>query len=100
MRRFNLNRLDDETGISGKGIVTEGYQFNSGICVMKWLTGTSSVAVYASIDDLVIIHGHNGKTVVEWDSEEINREDLPLWAQDPIGFFEAELTLDSHDGSN
>ncbi len=97
MRRFHLNRLDDETGISGKGIVTEGYQFNSGICVMKWLTGTSSVAIYANIDHVVIIHGHNGKTVVEWDEAEVSTDDLPLWATNPIGFYEEELTLDSEE---
>lgn len=94
MRRFHLNRVDDETGISGEGIVTEGYQFNSGICVMKWLTSTSSVGVYANIEHVVIIHGHNGKTVVEWNDGEISREDVPLWAADPIGYFENELTLD------
>lgn len=69
MRRFNLRRLEDETGISGTGIVTEGVQFSNGNCVMRWLTTTTSVAFYNSIEDVVLIHGHNGRTVVEWIDE-------------------------------
>jgi hypothetical protein len=66
MRRFHLKRLEDETGISGTGIVTDGIQFDDGTVVMKWNTDTTSVAAYASIEDVIIIHGHGGKTVVEW----------------------------------
>ena len=69
MRRFNLRRLEDETGISGTGVVTEGVQFSNGTCVMRWLTDTTSTAFYNSIEDVVIIHGHQGKTVVEWVDE-------------------------------
>ena len=70
MRRFNLRRLDDETGISGVGIVTEGIQFTDGSCAMRWMTSTSSVCFYKSIEDVIIIHGHGGKTVVEWQDDE------------------------------
>lgn len=70
MRRFNLRRLDDETGISGVGIVTEGVQFTDGSCAMRWMTSTSSVCFYKSIEDVIIIHGHGGKTVVEWQDDE------------------------------
>ena len=66
MRRFHLRRLEDETGVSGTGIITEGIEFSDGSCAMRWLTNTSSVAIYANIEDLMIIHGHNGNTVVEW----------------------------------
>jgi len=70
VRRFNLRRLDDETGISGVGIVTEGVQFTDGSCAMRWMTSTSSVCFYKSIEDVIIIHGHGGKTVVEWQDDE------------------------------
>jgi len=70
LRRFNLRRLDDETGISGVGIVTEGIQFTDGSCAMRWMTSTSSVCFYKSIEDVIIIHGHGGKTVVEWQDDE------------------------------
>lgn len=66
MKRFNLFRKEDETGISGTGVVAEGIQFSGGKCAMNWLTAVSSVAVYDSIDDLEKIHGHDGKTVVVW----------------------------------
>jgi hypothetical protein len=37
---------------------------------MSWNTGTTSVAVYRNMEDVIIIHGHNGKTVVEWVEDE------------------------------
>ena len=66
MRRFHLNRLDDETGISGTGIVTNGIEFNDGTVVMSWNTDTTSLALYRNIDEVIEIHGHGGKTVVEY----------------------------------
>ncbi len=66
MKRFNLHRFEDETGISGTGVVSEGIEFTNGKCAMNWITSVSSVAVYDSIDDLEKIHGHDGKTVVVW----------------------------------
>lgn len=66
MRRFVLNRSEDETGVSGVGTVAAGVQFPDGTVVMRWLTVTSSTAVYGSVDDVVTIHGHGGKTVIEW----------------------------------
>jgi hypothetical protein len=70
VRRFNLRRLADATGISGTGLVTEGIQFTDGSCVMRWMTSTSSVCFYKSIEDVIIIHGHGGMTVVEWQDDE------------------------------
>jgi hypothetical protein len=66
MRRFHLIRFEDETGISGEGTVVEGVQFLDGSIAMRWLTDTSSVGIYKCIEDVEIIHGHNGKTKVVW----------------------------------
>jgi len=66
MRRFNLVRLEDETGISGTGLITEGVEFSDGTCIMRWLTDTSSIAYYASAEDVIAIHGHAGKTILQW----------------------------------
>jgi len=66
MRLFHLFRREDVTGISGVGIIAEGVQFTDGTCVMRWKTNTTSTAVYNSITDLEVIHGHNGATVVLW----------------------------------
>lgn len=66
MRTFVLNRLEDETGISGTGIIAEGVQFSDGKCVLSWLTEVNSVGVYDSINNIIAIHGHDGKTEIEW----------------------------------
>jgi hypothetical protein len=67
MKRFFLDRLEDETGVSGSGLVAEGVEFWDGTVAMRWRTGTSSTAVYENIGDVETIHGHNGKTVVRWE---------------------------------
>ena len=48
MRTFILNRLEDESGISGTGIVAEGIQFSTGKCAIGWCSDSevNSVAVY------------------------------------------------------
>jgi len=66
MRRFVLNRLVDETGISGTGIVAEGIEFENGKCVLSWLTQPSSIVVHENMENVVKIHGHVGKTQIEW----------------------------------
>lgn len=66
MRRFELVRLVDITGVSGTGPVAEGVQFGDGTCALRWRTVTGSTAVYASVADLETIHGHGGQTVIEW----------------------------------
>ena len=63
-KRFLLVRNDDETGISGTGVVAEGVEFANGRCVLGWLTPTSSINIYNNLEELVEIHGHEGRTVV------------------------------------
>lgn len=62
IKNFYLKRNEDESGVSGTGIVAVGVILPSGHCVLEWLTFTSSIAIYKSINDLIEIHGHNGKT--------------------------------------
>lgn len=60
---FYLKRKEDETGISGTGIIALGAEFYpSGVCVLKWLTPTSSLGIYDNKNELIEIHGHEGKT--------------------------------------
>jgi hypothetical protein len=63
---FTLIRHEDETGVSGTGTVAEGVEFTDGTCVIRWLTATSSTGIYHSIKEVEILHGHNGRTTVEW----------------------------------
>ncbi len=66
LRRFNLQRNEDFSGISGTGRVAEGVQFSDGSCVMRWKSELSSTAIYGSADELETIHGHEGRTRIVW----------------------------------
>jgi hypothetical protein len=82
MKRFHLVRNEDETGISGTGVVTDGIEFDDGSVVMKWNTDTTSLALYKSMEDVITIHGHGGKTVVQYTDEDFHvwpefLQDLP-----------------------
>ena len=63
-KHFYLKRIEDESGVSGTGIVAVGVILPSGHCVLEWLTFTSSIAIYKNIADVEEIHGHGGKTQV------------------------------------
>lgn len=64
MRNFHLMRSEDISGVSGIGSVAEGVEFSDGTAVIRWTTKFRSWAVYASMEDLLAIHGHNGATIV------------------------------------
>ena len=64
MQNFWLIRLEDETGISGTGVVAEGVQFANGKCAISWLTELTSIAIYDNIETVEKVHGHNGKTII------------------------------------
>jgi hypothetical protein len=65
MINFALHRSEDVSGISGTGRVAEGVLFGNGKVVLGWAT-TSSVEVFDSIEDVIKIHGHEGRTKVIW----------------------------------
>jgi hypothetical protein len=64
MKMFILNRLIDDSGVSGTGIIAEGVQFDDGRCVLRWKTSKSSIAIYNNIQDLKDIHGHGNHTII------------------------------------
>lgn len=65
-KRFKLVRVEDESGVSGIGEVAYGVMFDDRTAALHWNTTTSSTTVYKDIDDVVFIHGHEGKTQLEW----------------------------------
>jgi len=67
MRTFELHRDEDETGISGTGVVAEGIQFSDGQVALRWQVGDHrSTVVWDDVADVIAIHGHNGKTRIVW----------------------------------
>ncbi|CAB4196977.1 hypothetical protein UFOVP1290_497 [uncultured Caudovirales phage] len=75
LRRFHFDRVEDVSGISGTGRVAEGCLFlDTGEAVVHWLGAHSSINVYRCIQDVIDVHGHQGKTNIIWDDpiEEIN----------------------------
>lgn len=64
---FHLVRDIDPSGTSGLGIVAEGCEFESGVCALSWLTRPTSIGIYGSADEMMIIHGHGGQTRLEYD---------------------------------
>lgn len=66
MKTFQLHRDTDVSGISGTGIVTDGVVFPDGTVAMRWRSETPSTVLYASIEDVELIHSHNGATRIVW----------------------------------
>jgi hypothetical protein len=69
MRRFELHRDEDATGVSGTGVVAEGVLYYNGWCSMMWKTSVFSLVTYPDIQSVETIHGHNGKTRIVWVDE-------------------------------
>lgn len=67
MRRFHFERLEDQSGVSGCGIVAEGVVFSNGKVALEWLSNRASMAFYDSLSDVEHIHGHSGKTKIIFD---------------------------------
>lgn len=66
LRPFFLYRADDVSGMSGTGVVAVGTVLPSGRAVMEWQSRWPTVTVFRSVEDIVRIHGHGGKTVLCW----------------------------------
>jgi hypothetical protein len=90
-RIFKLMRDTDVSGVSGAGHVADGVVFGDGTTVLRWRSEHRSTAVYASLEDAVAIHGHNGATrfdfgdernlkLVTEEPEAHHREQEELWA--------------------
>lgn len=66
MRRFYLDRVEDESGVSGTGKVAEGTEFSNGLVALTWRRSLTSMSWFQSIADCMAIHGHEGKTRLVW----------------------------------
>jgi hypothetical protein len=70
---FFLTRLEDVSGVSGTGRVAEGAVFSNGRVALVWISAPSipTMTFYDSIEDVERIHGHEGRTVIEWQNADI-----------------------------
>jgi hypothetical protein len=70
MKTYYLRRHEDVSGTSGCGRVAQVAEFDDGAAVLHWTSGAnasgvSSTEVFASISDLLRVHGHEGRSVLE-----------------------------------
>lgn len=68
IRRFELVRHHDVTGLSGVGVVCWGVQFPDGRVATRWDAhgGPAQTCAWDCVGDVVAVHGHDGKTTVRW----------------------------------
>ena len=65
-RLFVLDRMEDETGQSGTGVVAQGIEFGDGAAALVWQTELPSMVTYPNIKRVEKIHGHGGRTVIRF----------------------------------
>lgn len=70
MKTFKLIRNEDLTGVSGTGEVAEGVIFYNGWVSMVWKTTINSLVFYPSIENVIKIHGHDGRTTIAYDNRD------------------------------
>lgn len=67
MRRFELHREHDVSGVSGVGVVAEGVEFSDGHAAVRWVTGEHrSTVAWDDVESVEVIHGHGGATKIVW----------------------------------
>lgn len=68
MRRFELHRTTDVSGISGTGIVAEGVAFTDGTVALRWKTEWPTSVVFhdRGVEAVRAVHGHGGATRIVW----------------------------------
>lgn len=63
IRRYNLERDRDVTGVSGTGVVVaEAAVFGDGTTVIRWLGDHRSTVVWADLESAKRVHGYDGAT--------------------------------------
>lgn len=82
VRRFELHRDQDVSGVSGTGVVADGVQhpdpmvlefpdgsrleLPAGWCRIRWRGDYQSTVLWESVDDAMAVHGHHGSTRLVW----------------------------------
>ncbi len=67
VRVGKLVRHEDVHGVSGTGDhKADVFEASDGTCIVVWLGLDGSTVVYRSIKNAENVHGHGGKTDIEW----------------------------------
>lgn len=82
MRRFELHRDVDVSGVSGTGVVADGACYDlawaftfpdsettvlpAGWCVIRWRGQYRSTVLWSSVEDAMAVHGHHGSARLVW----------------------------------
>ena len=85
---FYLVRIEDETGVSGTGIVAEGVRWTDGSCSLRFVSRTPGFINFEGVpEDAEIqragerhvrtVHGHRGKTKLVWAEDEEEKPAAP-----------------------
>tara|TARA_R110000824_G_scaffold152806_10_gene324131 strand:+ start:300 stop:650 length:351 start_codon:yes stop_codon:yes gene_type:complete len=58
IKTFTVCRQEDESGVSGEGVVIEGVVLATGQCIVHWLypPPRGGIAIFESMDDFVKVH--------------------------------------------
>ena len=62
MKLFNIERKEDNSGLSGTGVVAQGVQFDDGLCVVRWLGKLHSTVMYDNIEAVQTIMCSHSKS--------------------------------------
>lgn len=67
---YYLCRNEDVSNTSGTGHVAEIAEFDDGSVAVRWMassnaTGVASTTIFNSLQDLLKVHGHEGRTIAE-----------------------------------
>ena len=75
IRTFTMCRQNDETGVSGEGVVVEGAVLATGHCIVHWLypPPRGGIAIFDSIEDFIKVHVKphpTNKTIITFEDGE------------------------------
>lgn len=75
IRTFTVARQDDESGISGVGVIIEGVEYATGQVVIHWLfpPPRGGIAIFDSLEDFLKVHVHphpDNKTIITFEDHE------------------------------
>lgn len=52
MKLFVIKRIEDNTGLSGTGIVADGVEFDDGQVVLKWRGEISTIVIHKNLENV------------------------------------------------